>query len=102
MDAAFAALAEPHRREILAILSGSELPAGEIAARFEVSRPAISQHLAVLRAAGLVEERRLGARRLYRARPQGLADLRAWIDHFWKDGLERLRDEAEREAGGQS
>jgi DNA-binding transcriptional ArsR family regulator len=99
MDAVLHALVEPRRREILAVLGGSELSAGAIASQFEVTRPAISQHLAVLRTAGLVSERRAGTRRLYRARPEGIAELRSWLDRFWRDGLERLRIEAERDAG---
>jgi DNA-binding transcriptional ArsR family regulator len=99
VDTTLQALVEPRRREILAVLGGSELSAGEIAGHFAVTRPAISQHLAVLRAAGLVSERRAGTRRLYRARPEGVAELRTWLDRFWRDGLERLRVEAEREAG---
>jgi DNA-binding transcriptional ArsR family regulator len=74
-----------------------ELTAGEIATRFEVTRPAISQHLGVLKEAGLLDERRDGARRLYRARPAGLAELRGYLEGFWSDGLERLKAEAERE-----
>lgn len=97
MDAALGAIAEPHRREILGLIATSELSAGEIAARFDVSRPAISQHLAVLRAAGLVTERRAGTRRFYRARREGLEGLRDWLDSFWRDGLTRLKSEAERE-----
>lgn len=73
----------------------AELPAGEIAARFSVTRPAISQHLKVLKEAGLVDERRDGTRRLYRARPQGLAELRAFLEDMWDDGLARLKAEAE-------
>ena len=73
----------------------AELPAGEIAARFTVTRPAISQHLKVLKEAGLVDERRDGTRRLYRARPQGLAELRAFLEDMWDDGLARLKAEAE-------
>ena len=98
MDAALSAIAEPRRREILGLITSSERSAGEIASHFEVTRPAISQHLAVLRAAGLVLERRVGTRRFYRARPEGLEELRIWLDSFWRDGLERLRVEAEREA----
>jgi DNA-binding transcriptional ArsR family regulator len=99
MNAALHALVEPRRREILAVLGGAELSAGEIASQFEVTRPAISQHLAVLRTAGLVSERRAGTRRLYRARPEGTAELRTWLDRFWREGLERLRVEAEHDAG---
>ncbi len=98
MDATVSAIAEPRRRAILGLIASSELSVGEIAGHFDVTRPAISQHLAVLRAAGLVTERQAGTRRFYRARPEGLADLKVWMDSFWRDGLERLRVEAEREA----
>jgi DNA-binding transcriptional ArsR family regulator len=91
------AISEPRRREILRLIQDRELSAGEIASRFDVTRPAISQHLTVLRSAGLVSERRDGTRRLYRARPEGLAELRAFLDGFWDSGLERLKVEAERE-----
>lgn len=97
-DLVLAAIAEPRRRAILGLIAGTELSAGQIAAGFDITRPAISQHLAVLRAAGLVTERRAGTRRFYRARPEGLAGVREWLDEFWRDGLERLRTEAEREA----
>ena len=96
MDTQLRALAEPRRREILRLVWSQELPAGEIAARFSVTRPAISQHLRVLREAGLVTERRDGTRRLYRARPEGLAELVAFIEDMWDDSLERLKSEAER------
>ena len=95
MDAALRALADPRRRAILALVRERELPAGEIARRFDVTRPAISQHLAVLREAGLVTERRQGTSRIYRARPAGAAELRNWLDTFWDDGLARLRAAAE-------
>lgn len=97
MDAALRALADPRRRSILALVRERELPAGEIARRFDVTRPAISQHLAVLREAGLVSERRQGTRRLYRARPAGAAEVRGWLEEFWDDGLARLQAEAEAE-----
>lgn len=102
MEQALRAIAEPRRRSILRLVSEAELSAGEIAANFEVTRPAISQHLTVLREAGLVSERRDGARRLYRARPEGLADLRTFLDDFWAEGLARLKAAAEQEerAGG--
>ncbi len=74
-----------------------ELSAGEIAAGFDVSRPAISQHLTVLRGAGLLSERRQGTSRYYRARPEGLAGLRDFMDKFWTDRLERLKLAAELE-----
>jgi DNA-binding transcriptional ArsR family regulator len=92
-----AAIATRRRREILLLIRNGEMGAGEIAERFDVSRPAISQHLGVLREAGLVEERREGTRRLYRARPEGLAGLRDFLDRFWTDRLERLRLAAELE-----
>lgn len=95
MDAALRAIAEPRRREILRLVRARELPAGAIAAHFAVTRPAISQHLRVLREAGLVEERRDGTRRLYRARPDTVEELRRFLDDFWTDRLGRLRDAAE-------
>jgi DNA-binding transcriptional ArsR family regulator len=102
MEAAVRAIAEPRRREILRLVRDRELPAGEIAAHFEVTRPAVSQHLAVLREAGLVEERRQGTRRLYRARPEGLRELYEFLDGFWGYGLERLRRAAEEEQRSRS
>jgi DNA-binding transcriptional ArsR family regulator len=95
MELALKAIAEPRRRAILRLVRDDELASGEIARQFDVTGPAISQHLGVLKEAGLVTERRDGTRRLYRARPQGLADLRQFIDDFWDDGLDRLRTVAE-------
>ena len=97
MEAVVRALAEPHRREILRLVSDGELPAGRIASHFDVSGPAVSQHLRVLREAGLVTERREGTRRLYRARPEGLVELRAYLESFWDDRLAILKQEAEKE-----
>ena len=97
METALKAIAEPRRRRILALVRDEELSAGEIASHFEITRPAVSQHLTVLREAGLVDERRNGTRRLYRARPQGLADVKAFLDEFWDERLEALKREAERE-----
>ena len=97
METALKAIAAPRRRRILVLVRDRELSAGEIAAHFDVSRPAVSQHLTVLREAGLVEERRNGTRRLYRARPEGLAELRAFLDGFWGERLVALKREAERE-----
>jgi DNA-binding transcriptional ArsR family regulator len=91
------AIAPRRRREILLLIREGEMGAGEIAERFDVSRPAISQHLGVLREAGLVETRREGTRRLYRARPEGLEGLRSFLVAFWTDRLERLRLAAELE-----
>ncbi len=91
------AIAAPRRREILTLVRDDELSAGEIASSFDVSRPAISQHLAALREAGLLSERREGARRYYRARPEALAGLRDFLNEFWTDRLERLKLAAELE-----
>jgi DNA-binding transcriptional ArsR family regulator len=96
VDAALKALAEPRRRTILRLVWSQELPATDIANRFgDVTRPAISQHLAVLKDAKLVTERRDGTRRLYRANTETVAELRAFLDEYWTTGLERLRDVAE-------
>ena len=97
MDAALRALADPRRRAILTLIREHELPAGEIAGQFDVTRPAISQHLTVLREAGLVSERREGTHRLYRARPAGATEVRGWLEEFWDDGLARLQAAAEAE-----
>lgn len=96
MEAALKAIAEPRRRQILTLVRDGELSAGEIASHFEVTRPAISQHLTVLKEAGLVNERRNGTRRLYQARPEGLEELRTFIEGFWDTRLDALRREAER------
>jgi DNA-binding transcriptional ArsR family regulator len=94
---AIEALADPRRRRILQLVRVAELPAGAIAAEFaDVTRPAISQHLRVLREAGLLAERRVGVRRLYRARAEGLVGVREFLDQFWDERLDDLRREAER------
>lgn len=90
------AIAEPRRRAILRLVGDEERSSGEIARHFDVTGPAISQHLGVLKEAGLVTERRDGTRRLYLARKEGITDLRRFLDDFWDDGLDRLRDAAER------
>jgi DNA-binding transcriptional ArsR family regulator len=95
MEAALRAIAEPRRQTILRLVSSQELSAGEIASYFDVTRPAVSQHLTVLKGAGLLSERREGTRRLYRTRPEGLAELRDFLDEFWADGLDRLKVVAE-------
>ncbi len=100
MDATLKAIAEPRRREILRLVKDGELSAGEIAAHFDISWPAISQHLGVLKEAGLLDERRNGARRLYRVRPEGLTDVQAFLEEFWGDRLAALKREAEREESG--
>jgi len=102
MDEALHALAEPRRRAILRLVSQSELAAGEIAGFFDVTRSAVSQHLTVLKNAGLLTERKVATRRLYRARPEGLAGLRQFLDQMWASSLELARDlvEADRDSSG--
>jgi DNA-binding transcriptional ArsR family regulator len=96
VDAALKALAEPRRRQILRLVWSQELPATDIADHFaEVTRSAVSQHLGVLKAAGLVTERRDGTRRLYRAERDEMKKLRKFLEDYWTSGLERLRDVAE-------
>lgn len=98
-DEVLRALAEPRRRAILRLVAGQELAAGEIAAAFEVTRPAVSQHLTVLKNTGLISERRSGTRRLYRARPQGFAGLRGFLDEMWASSLDQGRRLVEDELG---
>ncbi len=96
MDAVLKALAEPRRREILRLVWSDELPAAEIASRFDdVTRSAVSQHLGVLRNAGLLTERREGTRRLYRADQAEMARLRRFLDEYWTGSLHRLQTLAE-------
>ncbi len=97
LDDAFRALAEPRRRDILLLVQDRELTAGEIASRFEVTRPAISQHLKVLTKAGLISLKPQGTRRLYRARPEGLEELRRYLGQFWDEKLFLLARAAEKE-----
>ena len=89
------ALAQPTRREILQLIRSEELSAGEIAAHFDVSRPAISQHIKVLKDTNLVVERRDGTRRMYRARPEGMSELRKFLDLFWDYRLDLLKEGVE-------
>jgi DNA-binding transcriptional ArsR family regulator len=97
-NAAFAALADPTRRRVLERLSGRPMAVGEIAAGMPVSRPAVSQHLKVLKEAGLVSDRQDGSRRIYAIDPQGLGAMRAWLDQFWDGALLALKAEIERDA----
>jgi DNA-binding transcriptional ArsR family regulator len=94
-DRAFAALADPTRRRVLEQLAAGPKAVGEIAAAFAVSRPAISQHLKVLKEAGLVADRAEGARRVYSIDPVGLGAMRAWLDRFWGGALEVFQAELE-------
>jgi DNA-binding transcriptional ArsR family regulator len=95
VEAAAAALADPIRRRVLELVRDAEVPAGELAAQFPVSRPAVSRHLRVLREAGLVHERREGRLRLYRADPAPLAELRGWLEAYWAERLDALKALAE-------
>ena len=92
--AIFRALSDPTRRTVFERLAERELSVGELAQGFEVSQPAISQHLSALRGAGLVVERREGRRAFYRVNPEGLRPLADWVDHyrsFWPERIERLK-----------
>src|SRR3954469_22005088 len=93
---AFAALADPTRRAVFERLSRGPRAVGELAEDMPVSRPAVSQHLKVLKEAGLVTDRPDGARRVYQIDPQGLGQLRAWLDRFWDAALAAFVAEAER------
>jgi DNA-binding transcriptional ArsR family regulator len=97
MDLVLQAIVEPRRRDILRLIQHAELSSGQIAAHFDVTRPAISQHLQVLAVAGLVSVRRDGTRRLYQARPEGLGELRQFLEEFWDTSLQRLKQAAEAE-----
>ena len=98
LDRVAKALGDPTRLEILGSLRHDERTVAEIADGFAMSRPAISQHLKVLRDAELLDLREVGTRNYYRARPAGLLGLRSWLEEFWDDALDRLKAEAEEEA----
>jgi len=89
------AMGDPIRFEILHLVRARERAAGDIARRFDVTRPAVSQHLRILRGAGLLTERRVGTKRLYAFRPEGLDELRRFIESFWDVRLLRLKHAAE-------
>jgi DNA-binding transcriptional ArsR family regulator len=91
------ALGDPTRRAIFERLRQGPRAVGELARNAPVSRPAVSQHLRVLKRAGLVTERRDGARRLYGVDPAGLADVRDWLDQFWDEALASFKEAAEAE-----
>ena len=95
IDATLQALVEPRRRKILELVQHQELTATDIASQFDVTRPAISQHLQVLKSAGLVQVRREGTKRFYQARPEGFAALRTYLDQYWSDSLQQLKQVAE-------
>lgn len=90
-DAVLRALAEPQRRRILSVVGDRELPAGEIADHFDITHQAVSQHLRILKDAGLLRERREGTRRLYALRPEAIEPVRAFLDQLWPASLARLK-----------
>jgi DNA-binding transcriptional ArsR family regulator len=94
-DTALVALADPTRRRVLEQLRRGPRAVGDIAARMPVSRPAVSQHLKVLKEAGLVREERRGTQRIYEIDPKGLGPLRAWLDQLWDSALENFKAEVE-------
>lgn len=98
-ERALAALADPTRRQVFEQLRAGGKPVGEIARVLPVSRPAVSQHLKVLKDAGLVADRPEGTRRVYHIDPQGLGLLRRWLDEFWDEALLAFKTEAERSDG---
>ena len=97
-DRAFSALYDPTRRAVLERLRDGPRPVGEIARGLPVTRPAVSQHLKVLKDAGLVADRSEGTRRIYYIDPKGLGAMRAWLDQFWESALDRFAAEVERTA----
>jgi DNA-binding transcriptional ArsR family regulator len=98
-EVAFAALADPTRRRVFEKLSSGPKPVGAIARGLPVSRPAVSQHLKVLKEAGLVADRPEGNRRVYYIDPEGLGALRGWLDQFWDAALAAFQAEVEASAG---
>lgn len=92
---ALTALADPTRRAVFERLRRGPVPVGVIAAGLPVSRPAVSQHLKVLKDAGLVRDEAIGARRLYAVDPRGVAELRTWLDRFWDQALDAFKAEVE-------
>lgn len=90
-DAVLRALAEPQRRRILTLVRDGEVPAGEIAAHFDITHQAVSQHLRILKDAGLLRERREGTRRLYAIRPEAIEPVRAFLEDLWPSSLARLK-----------
>jgi DNA-binding transcriptional ArsR family regulator len=98
-SSALVALADPTRRRVFEELRAGPKPVGAIAAKLPVSRPAVSQHLKVLREARLVSERPEGTRRVYFIDPNGLGELRAWLDRLWDQSLDAFQAEVERQSG---
>jgi len=98
LDRVLLAVADDNRRRMLRLVMDRELSSGEIAAHFAMTRPAVSQHLRVLKGAGLVTDRAEGTRRLYAVDPRGIKALRSWLDGFWDEALLAFKESAEREA----
>ena len=92
------ALGDPTRRAIFELVATQARPVGEIAARLPVTRPAVSQHLKVLKEAGLVTSRANGTRRVYSVDPTGVAELQAYFERFWTNRLAAFKDAVERPA----
>jgi DNA-binding transcriptional ArsR family regulator len=99
-QAAFTALADPTRRQVFEHLRHGPRAVGTLAAQMPVSRPAVSQHLGVLKKAGLVADRAEGTRRVYYIDPQGLASIRIWLDQFWGEALAAFKSEVEKGGSG--
>jgi DNA-binding transcriptional ArsR family regulator len=97
IEKAIHAIAEPRRRDILHLVRTGELTSTAIASHFNITPPAVSQHLKVLEESGLIVVRREGTKRFYRIRREGFAGLRDYIDQFWNDNLLRLKEAAEEE-----
>ncbi|TWB24692.1 ArsR family transcriptional regulator [Nitrospirillum amazonense] len=95
-EQALTALADPTRRAVFERLRAGPQPVGELARHLPISRPAVSQHLKVLKDAGLVSDRAEGTRRIYHIDPHGLGALRRWLDQFWETALDAFAAEAER------
>ena len=99
-DIIFSALGDATRRQVFEALADKPRAVGELAADLPVSRPAVSQHLKVLSDAGLVTCRAEGTRRIYAVRPEGIAELRAWLDRYWSDVMNSFADEVNNGGGG--
>jgi DNA-binding transcriptional ArsR family regulator len=98
-DAVLRALAEPQRLRILRVVGGRELAAGEVAEQFDITPQAVSQHLRVLKDAGVLNERRDGTRRLYSIRPEAIESVREFLEELWPSSLARLKDVVEKDRG---
>ncbi|KAA0592888.1 DNA-binding transcriptional ArsR family regulator [Azospirillum lipoferum] len=102
VSSVFTALSDPTRRTVLERVAERPRSVGEIAGTLPVSRPAVSQHLQVLKAAGLVVDEVQGTRRIYRIDPAGLGTVRAWLDRFWDEALEAFKADIEAQRGTDS